>query len=47
MRTIRIVLDEELNRSLNRAARKLKVSRSALSREALREHLKRLDALES
>jgi metal-responsive CopG/Arc/MetJ family transcriptional regulator len=46
MQTIQIVLDESLLRLADRAARRAKVNRSALFREALREHLKRLETLE-
>jgi metal-responsive CopG/Arc/MetJ family transcriptional regulator len=44
--TIQIVLDTPLLREADRAARRLKVNRSALVRAALHQHLKRLDALE-
>ena len=43
MATIRIVLDSDLLRAADRAARRLKTNRSALFREALRAHLQRLD----
>ena len=43
METIQIVLDSELLRLADRAAKKLKTNRSALFREALRSHLKRMD----
>ena len=43
MATIQIVLDSNLLRSVDRAAKNLKTSRSALFRDALRAHLKRLD----
>lgn len=43
METIQIVLDGELLRLADRAAKKLKTNRSALFREALRIHLKRMD----
>ena len=43
METIQIVLDSELLRLADRAAKKLKTNRSALFREALRAHLKRMD----
>ncbi|MDQ5857127.1 MAG: ribbon-helix-helix domain-containing protein [Acidobacteriota bacterium] len=43
METIQVVLDGELLRAADRAARKLKTNRSALFREALRAHLKSLD----
>ena len=42
METIQVVLDSELLRAANGAARRARVNRSALVREALREHLKRL-----
>jgi metal-responsive CopG/Arc/MetJ family transcriptional regulator len=46
METIQVVLDSDLLRAADRAARKLKTNRSALFREALRVHLKRLDLVE-
>ena len=42
METIQIVLETTLLRAADRAARKRHLNRSALVREALREHLKRL-----
>jgi len=42
MATIQVVLDEGLVRAADRAARRLKQNRSALIRDALREHLLRL-----
>jgi metal-responsive CopG/Arc/MetJ family transcriptional regulator len=42
MRTIQIVLEEELLRAADRAAREVKVNRSALVRQALREYLNKL-----
>jgi metal-responsive CopG/Arc/MetJ family transcriptional regulator len=42
MKTIQVVLDAELLRAANGAAKRARVNRSALSREALREHLNRL-----
>lgn len=42
METIQIVLDKELLLAADRAARRTKRNRSALVREALREHLRRL-----
>lgn len=42
MKTIQVVLDSELLRAANGAAKRAGVNRSALFREALREHLKRL-----
>jgi metal-responsive CopG/Arc/MetJ family transcriptional regulator len=44
--TIQIVLEPDLLRAADRAARKLKTNRSALFREALRAHLRRLDTHE-
>ena len=41
MRTIQVVLDAKLLKAADSAAKKQKVNRSALIREALREHLKR------
>ena len=41
--TIQIVLDSDLLRLADRAAKKLKTNRSALFRQALRAHLKQLD----
>jgi len=38
--TIQVVLEGELLRRVDRAARRLKLNRSALIREALRQHLK-------
>ena len=43
METVQIVLDKSLLQATDRAARRLKLNRSALVREALREHLKRLE----
>ena len=43
METVRIVLDRSLLQATDRAARRLKLNRSALVREALREHLKRIE----
>jgi len=42
METIRIVIDAELLREIDQAARRAGVSRSAFIREAAREYLKRL-----
>jgi metal-responsive CopG/Arc/MetJ family transcriptional regulator len=42
MQTIQVVLDEELLRAADTAAKRVRVNRSALIREALREHLKRM-----
>jgi len=43
METIQVVLDADLLRAADRAARKLKTNRSALFREALRAHLRQLE----
>jgi metal-responsive CopG/Arc/MetJ family transcriptional regulator len=43
METVQIVLDKELLQATDRAARHTKRNRSALVREALREHLRRLE----
>lgn len=43
METVQIVLDKELLRAADRAARRTKQNRSMLMRNALREHLRRLD----
>ncbi len=45
METVQIVLDKELLQATDRAARRTKLNRSALVREALREHLRRLEIL--
>ena len=42
MGTVQIVLGKELLKATDRLARRRRVNRSALVREALREHLKRL-----
>jgi metal-responsive CopG/Arc/MetJ family transcriptional regulator len=42
MQTIQIVLDSQLLRATNLATRRMKSNRSALIRDAIREHLKRL-----
>jgi metal-responsive CopG/Arc/MetJ family transcriptional regulator len=42
MEVIQIVLDKKLLQAADRVARKTKRNRSALVREALREHLRRL-----
>jgi metal-responsive CopG/Arc/MetJ family transcriptional regulator len=42
MRTIQVVLETALLRATDRAARRLKVNRSAFVRDALRAHLRRL-----
>ena len=43
METIQVVLDAKLLRAADRAARRTKVNRSALIREALRAHLKAME----
>jgi len=43
METIQVVLDKQLLSATDRAARRMKENRSALIREALREHLRRLE----
>jgi len=42
MRTIQVVIDEALLCAADRAAKRGRTNRSALIRQALREHLKRL-----
>jgi metal-responsive CopG/Arc/MetJ family transcriptional regulator len=44
--TVRVVLDEELLRQVDRAARAAQVNRSEFVRAALRGHLRRLKVLE-
>jgi metal-responsive CopG/Arc/MetJ family transcriptional regulator len=46
METIQIVLDSALLRATDGAARRARVNRSALVRDALHEHLKRLQTRE-
>jgi len=46
METIQVVLEADLLKAADKAVRKLKTNRSALFREALREHLKRIDSAE-
>ena len=46
METIQVVLEAELLKAADKAVRKLKTNRSALFREALREHLKRIESAE-
>jgi metal-responsive CopG/Arc/MetJ family transcriptional regulator len=46
MHTIQVVLDEKLLKAADVAAKRLKVNRSALIRDALRRHLKLLRELE-
>jgi len=43
METVQIVLDKKLLRATDQAARRTKRNRSALVRDALREHLRRLE----
>jgi metal-responsive CopG/Arc/MetJ family transcriptional regulator len=43
METVQIVLDKKLLDATDRAARRTKRNRSALVRDALREHLRRLE----
>ena len=43
METIQIVLDKELLQAADQAAQRTKRNRSALVRDALREHLRRLE----
>jgi metal-responsive CopG/Arc/MetJ family transcriptional regulator len=40
--TIQVVLDKQMLQAADRAAKRSKINRSALIRDALREHLKRL-----
>ena len=46
METIQVVLDSALLRAADGAAQRARMNRSALVREALREHLKRLQTKE-
>ena len=43
METIQIVLDKKLLQAADRAATRMKQNRSALFRDALREHLRKLE----
>jgi metal-responsive CopG/Arc/MetJ family transcriptional regulator len=43
METVQIVLDKKLLHAADQAARRTKQNRSALVRDALREHLRRLE----
>ena len=45
MQTIQVVLDEKLLKAADLAAKRQKINRSALIREALKEHLRRRKAL--
>lgn len=46
METIQVVFDSKLLRATDRAARRRKLNRSALIREAVRAHLRRLEIRE-
>ena len=46
MTTIQVVLEDSLLQATDRAVRRLKMNRSALIRDALREHLRRLSTHE-
>jgi len=46
MKTVQMTLDEELIELVDRAARKLKTTRSAFTREALREALKHITTMQ-
>lgn len=46
METIQVVLDSKLLKAADTAAKRQKVNRSALVRQALREHLRRLAVLD-
>jgi metal-responsive CopG/Arc/MetJ family transcriptional regulator len=46
METIQVVLDRKLLQAADRAARRTKQNRSALIREALRQHLRALEVRE-
>ena len=46
METIQVVLEADLLEAADRAVRRLKTNRSALFRDALRAHLKRIDVLQ-
>ncbi len=46
METIHVLLDAKLLKSADIAAKRQKLNRSALIRQALQEHLKRLEILE-
>ena len=45
METIQVVLEKDLLEAADRAVKRLKTNRSALFRDALRAHLKRIDVL--
>lgn len=46
MKTVQMTLDEDLIARVDRAARRLKTSRSGFTRQALREALKRIATLQ-
>jgi metal-responsive CopG/Arc/MetJ family transcriptional regulator len=46
METIQVVLDTKLLKAADSAAKRRKLNRSALIRQALQEHLKRLEVLD-
>jgi len=46
METVQVVFDSKLLRATDRAARRRKLNRSALIRDAVREHLRRLEIRE-
>jgi metal-responsive CopG/Arc/MetJ family transcriptional regulator len=46
MTTIQVVLEDSLLQATDRAVRRLKMNRSALIRDALRQHLRRLSTFE-
>jgi metal-responsive CopG/Arc/MetJ family transcriptional regulator len=46
MTTIQVVLEDSLLQAADRVVRRLKMNRSALIRDALREHLRRISTLE-
>lgn len=46
MKTVQMTLDEDLIASVDRAARRLKTTRSGFTRQALREALKRIATLQ-
>ena len=46
VKTIQVVMDEDLLRRVDKVALRLEVNRSALIREALRQHLRRLQMRE-
>ena len=46
MTTIHVVIDDALLQATDRAVRRLKVNRSVLIRDAVREHLRRLSVFE-